>query len=117
MICCGAALVGEPPGTSSRDGTFVDLAVVPPAGPNRAAALFLGGVPRQDVVAEVGVFQVVVALLPLLLNGGGGRGVSRQTLAHVICGGGEQRRRGAVRLRTICGICSFVSEHERWQTH
>lgn len=44
----------------------MDLAVVPPAGPRGAAALFLGGVPRQDVVAEVGVVQVVVTLLPLL---------------------------------------------------
>lgn len=65
----------------------MNLAVVPPAGPHRAATLLLGGVPRQDVVAEVGVVQVVVALLPLLLLGGGGRGASRQPLVHVICGG------------------------------
>lgn len=44
----------------------MDLAVVPPARPHRAAALLLGGVARQDVVTEVGVIQVVVALFPLL---------------------------------------------------
>lgn len=59
--------------TSSWDGTGVDLAVVPPACPHRAAALLLGGVARQDVVAEVGAVQVIVTLLPLL-SGGGGRG-------------------------------------------
>lgn len=44
----------------------MDLAVVPPACAHRAAALLLGGVSRQDVVAEVGVVQVVVTLFPLL---------------------------------------------------
>lgn len=44
----------------------MDLAVVPPACPHRAAALLLGGVARQDVVAEVGVIQVIVTLFPLL---------------------------------------------------
>lgn len=33
----------------------MDLAVVPPAGPHRAAALLLGGIAGQNVVAEVGV--------------------------------------------------------------
>lgn len=31
----------------------MDLTVVPPACPHRAAALLLGGVPGQDVIAEV----------------------------------------------------------------
>lgn len=53
----------------------MELAVVPPAGPHRAAALGLGGVPRQDVVAEAGVVQVVVALLPLFIGRARGRGV------------------------------------------
>lgn len=44
----------------------MDLTVVPPAGPHCAAALLLGAVARQDVVAEVGVVQVVVTLLPLV---------------------------------------------------
>lgn len=44
----------------------MDLAVVPPARPHRAATLLLGGVARQNVVAEVGIIQVIVALLPLL---------------------------------------------------
>lgn len=41
--------------TSSLDRTGVDLTVVPPAGPHRAAALLLGGVPGQDVIAEINV--------------------------------------------------------------
>lgn len=92
----------EPPGTFSREGTGLNLAVVPPAGPHRAAALFLGGVPRQDVAAEFGVAQVVVALLSLLFGRAGGRGVSRQGQAHVICvcvGGGGARR--AERCETL----------------
>lgn len=56
-------------GTSSREGAGVDLAVVAPAGADGAAALRLGGVARQHVLADVGgvVVQVVVALLPLPL--------------------------------------------------
>lgn len=88
LSCCG---VDEPPGTFSRDGTGVNLAVVPPAGPHRAATLFLGGVPREDVLAEVDVVQVVVALLPLLLHRTEGRAVSRQCQTHVICGGRVRR--------------------------
>lgn len=82
---CPDVVSKEPPGTFSRDGTGVKLAVVPPAGPHRAAALFLGRVPRQDVVAGAGVVQVVVALSPLLVHRAGSRGVSRQCQAHVIC--------------------------------
>lgn len=52
--------------TLSLDGTSVDLTVVPPACPHRAAALLLGGVPGQDVITEVCIVQVVVALFPLL---------------------------------------------------
>lgn len=44
----------------------MDLTVVPPASPHRAAALLLCGVARQDVVTEVGVIQVIVTLLPRL---------------------------------------------------
>lgn len=39
--------------TSPWDRTSVDLTVVPPACPHRAAALLLGGVPGQNVIAEV----------------------------------------------------------------
>lgn len=44
----------------------MDLTVVPPACPHRAAALLLGGVPGQNVIAEVCIVEVVVALFPLL---------------------------------------------------
>lgn len=63
----------------------MDLAVVPPAGPHRAAALPLGGVARQDVVAEVGVVQVIVALFPLLGGGGGRRDSSSGCGIQISC--------------------------------
>ena len=44
----------------------VDFTVVTPASAHCAAALFFGGVARKHVVAEVGIVQVVVALLHLL---------------------------------------------------
>lgn len=77
--------VRELDGTSSRDGAGVDLAVVPPAGPHRAAALLLGGVTGQDVVAEVDVVQVVVTLFPLLGRWGGWCNVSGRPLGNVSC--------------------------------
>ena len=43
----------------------MDFAVVPPARPGRAAALLLGGVSRQDVVTEICIVQVIVALFSL----------------------------------------------------
>lgn len=55
--------------TSPRVWAGVDLAVVSPTCSHRAAALLLGRVPRQDVLAEVGHIQVVVALFPLLRQG------------------------------------------------
>lgn len=77
--------VRELVGTSSRDGAGVDLTVVPPAGPHCAAALLLGGVSGQDVVAEVGVVQVVVTLFPLLDRWGGWCNVSGRPLGNVSC--------------------------------
>lgn len=47
----------------------MDLTVVAPACSDRATALLLGGVARQDVVTEVGIIQVIVALLPLASRG------------------------------------------------
>lgn len=44
----------------------MDLTVVPPACPHRAAALLLGGVPGQNVIAEVCIVEVVIALFPLI---------------------------------------------------
>lgn len=79
----------------------MDFAVVPPAGPHRAAALLLGGVARHDVVAEVGVVQVVVALFSLLAPGGGMREQSAGRRAHVSCGRSEVR--GHVLLRRRSG--------------
>lgn len=52
--------------TSAYNRTGVDLTVVSPARSHRAAALLLGGVVWQNVIADVGAVQVVVALLPLL---------------------------------------------------
>lgn len=63
----------------------MDLAVVPPACPRRAAALLLRGVAGQDVVAEVGVVQVVVTLFPLLSRGGGRRDWSSGFRFHICC--------------------------------
>lgn len=44
----------------------MDLTVVPPARPGRAAALLLGDVAGQDIVTEICVVQVIVALFSLL---------------------------------------------------
>lgn len=48
----------------------MDFTVVAPACSSRAAALLLGGIVRQDVVAEVCVIQIIVTLSPLLCRGG-----------------------------------------------
>lgn len=50
---------------SPSDWAGVDLTVVPPAGPHSTAALLLGGVSGQHIIAEIGIVQVVIALLPL----------------------------------------------------
>ena len=68
----------------------MDLTAVPPARASAAAALVLGGVAGQDVVAEVDVFQVVEAVLPQpLLRGGVRRGARLPcsgTAAHLTLG-------------------------------
>ena len=71
--------------TSSWNRTGVDLAVVPPAFANRAAALLLGGVSRHNVVAEVGVIQVDVTLFLLFCCGGRRRDSSWQFDGHISC--------------------------------
>lgn len=64
----------------------MDLAVVSPAGAHRAAALLLGGVSRQNIVAKVGVIQVIVTLFPLLSQGSGWNSY-RWSLGNGSCGG------------------------------
>lgn len=49
-------------GTGVVNWTGVDLTLVTPAHPDRAAALLLGDVGRQDTIAEDRVIQVQVAL-------------------------------------------------------
>lgn len=73
-------------GTSSWDRTGMDLAVVAPTRPHRAAALLLAGVTRQDVVAEVCVVQVIVALFPLLNRRGCGASWSSRFGVGITCG-------------------------------
>lgn len=51
--------------TCAIDGAGVHLAVVPPAGPERAAALLQGDVAAQDALTQVLVVQLVVAVLTL----------------------------------------------------
>lgn len=65
----------------------MDLAVVSPAGTHRAAALLLGGVSRQNIVAEVGVIQVIVTLFPLLSQGSGRSNSYRWSLGNGSCRG------------------------------
>lgn len=71
--------------TSSLDRTGMDLAVVSPACPCCAAALLLGGVARQDVVAKVGVIQVIVTLFPLLSWDSGWRDWSCRFRRNISC--------------------------------
>ena len=68
--------------TGAVDGTGVDLTVVPPAGPQRAAALLQGHVAGQHALTQVLIVQAVVALLALHRGGGlwdprGGEGDGR----------------------------------------
>lgn len=56
--------------TSPQDRAGEDLTVVAPPGPGGAAALLLGDIGGQHIVAETGVVEVVVAfflLFPALL--------------------------------------------------
>ena len=84
----------------------MDLTVVAPAGTDGAAALLLGGVAGQDVVAHVGAVDVVVTLLPFLRPGRGGGG-----------GGGDGGERGeGGRVVVSCGGIVETHANERRNT-